>query len=228
MKQSVKTHCKRILQQVLPSQLPPLVVASMGRSGSTVVWDALREAVATARFPRVLRREGLRLVSDSAWSLERMHFAPGVVYKTHGLAHELPHGTGAKVIFLFGSATDAALSVLACRDRYGPSWIEKHFEHLRADGPFEDLGQRDVLRFGEQIDAWIAKTGTQRLILHYEALWDHVGTLSEFAGVTVRLPPRRPRSGARAAESETAARVAETYAALDERIASLPVCQVLD
>lgn len=223
-----KTRVKRVLQRVLPTRLPPLIVASMGRSGSTMVCDALRLAVAAARFPGSLQAQGLRLVSDEAWDLHRTRLAPGVVYKTHGLAHELPDGSGAKVVFLFGSATDAALSVLACRDRKGPRWIDQHFEHLRATGPFEDLGRSDVLRFGEQLDGWISKSGTQRLILHYESVWEHVQTLSDFAGVPVCLPPRRPRSGANAADAETRARFAETYASLDARIAALPVCQVLE
>mgnify|MGYP000376599373 CR=1 FL=1 len=221
---AAKNRVKRVLQSVLPTTLPPLIVASMGRSGSTLVWNVLRQAMAEVRFPRPLYAHGLRLVSDQAWDLDRTHLASGVVYKTHGLARELPDCSGAKVVFLFGSATDAALSVLACRDRYGAHWISQHFEHLRADGPFEDLGRRDVLRFGEQLDGWIAKSGTHRLILHYDALWDHMQTLSNFAGVPVRLPPRRPRSGSTSADAGTRARFAETYAALDARIASLPVC----
>lgn len=225
---AAKTRVKRALQHVLPTALPSLIVASMGRSGSTLAYDALRRAVAMARFPGPLQAQGLRLVSDQAWDLDRTRFVPGVVYKTHDLAHELPEGSGTKVVFLFGSATDAALSVLACRDRYGPRWIEQHFEHLRASGPFEELGARDVLRFGEQVDGWIGKAGTQRLILHYDALWDHAQTLSDFAGVPVRLPPRRPRNGASAADAETRAHFAATYGALDARIAALPVCQVLD
>lgn len=222
-----KTRVKRVLQFALPSKIPPLIVASMGRSGSTLVWDALRQAVTLERFPGLLQRQGLRLVSDQAWNLSRARFAPGVVYKTHGLADELPTDSGARVVFLFGSATDAALSVHACRDRYGERWIEQHFEHLRASGPFEELGARDVLRFSEQLDGWIGKSGTERLILHYDALWDHVDTLSEFTGASIKLPPRRARGGAAAAHTETRARFAQTYAKLDARIAAMPLCQVL-
>lgn len=223
-----KVRAKRGLQYLLPSALPPLVVASMGRSGSTLVTHALRHAVAAARFPGPLHAPGLRFVSQQAWDLDRVRFTSGVVYKTHGLAHELPENSGAKVIFLFGSATEAALSVQSCRDRYGARWIEQHFEHLRASGPFEELGERDVLRFGEQLDGWIGKTGTERLILHYDALWDHEQTLSDFVGVPVQLPPRRARNDASAVDPETRARFVETYAELDTRIATLPACQVLN
>lgn len=222
-----KTRVKWVLQHSLPTRLPPLIVASMGRSGSTVVWDALRHAVARARFPNMLHAQGLRLVSDQAWDLDRTRYAPGVVYKTHGLAEELPANSGAKVVFLFGSATDAALSVLTCRERYGARWIDLHFEHLRANGSFDDLGSNDVLRFGDQLDGWIGKTETERLILHYDALWDNIDTLSDFVGTRVQLPARRARSGANAVDAATRARFAETYAALDARIAALPECKVL-
>lgn len=222
-----RTRVKRVLQSVLPSTLPPLIVASMGRSGSTLVWSALRQAVAAARFPRPLRAHGLRLVSDQAWDLDRTRLTPGVVYKTHGLAQELPDCSGAKVVFLFGSATDAALSVLACRDRYGMRWIEEHFAHMRAHGAFDELGDRDVLRFEEQLDGWVQKSGTPRLILHYDAIWEYEHTLSEFLGTRVSLPPRRQRTGATSADPEMLTRFAGTYAKLDARIATMPRCQVL-
>ncbi|AHM03738.1 hypothetical protein roselon_01350 [Roseibacterium elongatum DSM 19469] len=222
-----KTRVKHVLQRTLPTSLPPVIVASMGRSGSTLVHDALCQAVTRARFPAALQGQGLRIVTDQAWDLDARPFAPGIVYKTHGLAEELPDHSGAKVVFLFGSATDAALSVLACRDHYGDRWIRDHFAHLRASGPFEELGDRDVLRFGDQLDGWIGKTGTPRMILHYDALWDTEEALSRFVGVPVTLPARRARSGATAADAETRARFAASYAELDARIAALPRCQVL-
>lgn len=223
-----KTRVKRLIQRVLPTDLPPVIVASMGRSGSTLICDALRDAFARKRFPGIMNSQGSRVVSDPAWDLDVMHFRPGVVYKTHGLSEELPDGSGARVVFLFGSATDAALSVLACRDRFGEDWIKLHFEHLRASGTFDELGDRDVLRFGDQLDGWLGKSGTPRIAMHYDALWDHQRTLSEFVGAEIQLPKRRARSGSKAADAATRARFADTYAELDAKIASMPTCQVLD
>ena len=226
----VGARSKKILKLVtlslLPTQHSPIIVASMGRSGSTLIWDALRYGMANSRFPW-MGKNGVRLVTETAWDLSTIRFKPGVVYKTHGLAHELPSNCSAKVVFIFGSATEAALSVLACRSKYGDHWIKEHFVHLRAKGHIGDLGDRDVLRFGEQIDGWIGKTGIERLILHYDALWEHERTLSEFAGVNVKLRPRRPRVSTEAVDSKTRAFFAQTYSALDERIRLLPTCQLL-
>lgn len=223
----VRTRLKHVVQRTLPSNLPPLIIASMGRSGSTLVWDALRQAFAAHRSGGWFEGPLTRLVSEQAWDLGTVRFVPGVVYKTHGLAEELPDESGARVVFLFGSATDAALSVLSCKTRYGPDWIAEHFRHLRASGGFSELAKRDVLRFSDQLDGWIGKSGTPRMILRYDSLWDHEQTLSEFAGVRVKLPIRRARLGATAADESTRARYLETYAALDEKIAAMPDCQVL-
>ena len=223
----------RAVEQALraaPSRHAPLVIASMGRSGSTLVFEAVCEAMGQARFGRIetIRRIGAPIAWETAWNLSDTRFRRGRVYKTHGLADELPRNTGVKVVFLFGAASEAALSVVACRERYGDAWIREHFEHLRADGAFEDLGHRDVLRFRDQLDGWFGLTGVPRLLIHYDALWENADVLSRFCGVPVRLPERRAREGAQSVPPEVRAQFEQTYAALDARIAALPRCQVLE
>jgi hypothetical protein len=182
-----------------------------------------------ARFGRLTRGRniGSRVVRDTAWNLREAVLKPGRVYKTHALAEEFPRGAGARVIFVFGPASEAALSVHACRERYGEAWIEEHFEHLRADGPFEELATRDVLRFADQLDGWFGLAGVPRLLIHYDALWENADVLSAFCGVPVQLPERRPRVGASSVPPEVREQFETTYADLDGRIAALPRCQVL-
>lgn len=223
---TIRRGLKRGLQQASLTRLPPVIVASMGRSGSTLIFKAIRDAYSDARFGPD-SKFGRRMVSDEAWDLDRVRYRRGVVYKTHGFAHELPPNAGAKVIFLVGSASDAALSVLACRDSKGPQWIADHLLHLRAQGSFDELATRDVLRFGEQLDSWTGPHDAERLILHYDALWDCVDVLSEFVGVSVKLPPRRARSGAVAADAKTTAIFRATYAELDARIEAMSAYRII-
>lgn len=190
------------------------------------MYTAVMRAIAAERFPW-LGNFGGAIVSDSAWDLGEKRYEPGVVYKTHGLAHELPAGAQVKVIFLFGPASDAALSVIACREKFGQEWIDLHFEHLRATGTIKDLSSRDVLRFEEQVDGWRGKHGVERLILRYDAIWDHAEILSEFVGCPVKLPVRRSRSGVDAAPREDREQFLKTYARLDEKFAALPPCEWL-
>lgn len=144
-----------------------------------------------------------------------------------GIAWELPEeDSGAKVDFLFVLASNAALSGLDCRGRFGKCWSQQHFEHLCADSGFEDLERRAVLRFGERPNTWNGSAGAQRPILHYGVLSEHAQAWSDFAGVPFHLSPG-PRRGPLVADVETRARFAATYAARYAQIAAIPACQVL-
>lgn len=222
----VRQQIKSYLQRLPVGRIPPIVCASMGRSGSTLLHDAISAAVADYRFGRTTPL-GPRIVSDVAWDLGKADLKPGVVYKTHALAEEWPLGSDGKVVFVFGRASAAVLSVLECHRRYGPEWIAAHLAHLRANGPFEELADRDILRFREQIDGWTALAGVPRLIVRYDALWEHTGTISDFLGVRVTLPPKRPRRQVTAADDHLIRKVRQTYAPLDDYIDGLPACRVL-
>jgi hypothetical protein len=219
----LKRLLKKALQRTIPTRFDPIIVASMGRSGSTLVYDALCDGMAAARFGP-LKWFGRRIVGDTAWELSRQSFMPGVVYKTHDLPIGLPRDCGARVVFLFGRASDAAISVLSCRRRYGAAWVAEHFAHMRALGSFDELSERDVLRFEEQIDGWLAVDHARILGLRYETLWKHADDLSRFVGFSVTLPDRRPRDGSKEIDLATAEKFTATYRALDEKIASLADC----
>lgn len=222
----MKKAIKKILQIIFLSKYRPIVIASMGRSGSTLVYDAVRESLAKRRFGPFWRL-GLKIVSDTAWNLDTKRYSRGVVYKTHGLANELPITSNVRVVFLFGPASDSALSVLNCRAKYGDDWIQEHLQHLRADGKFEEIGERDVLRFSDQLAGWMGSHAVERLALHYDGIWDNQKTLSEFCGFQVELPPRLERTGAKNVDESTKALFKETYHDLDVYIDSLPRCTII-
>jgi hypothetical protein len=199
----------------------------MGRSGSTLIWKALCETLIQHRVVAGSSIFTRRLVTDQAWRLNDRTFFNGVVYKTHGHASELSNNNDAKVVFVFGSALDAALSLYSCKQRYGAEWIDLHFQHLGAVGSFEEMIDKDVLRFREQVDGWINKTGTQRLILRYDAIWDYQDQLSEFFGLKVDIPERRQRNSRALLDPALQERLERTYRDLDLHLASLPDFQVL-
>lgn len=201
----------------------PIVVSSMGRSGSTLCTNAIADAVAKRSFGA--RGRWLRKATRvDAWNLAEDRLAPNKVHKTHALPTELPDDFNGRVVFVFGLASDAALSVVSCKHRYGDDWISKHFRHLRAVGSFEELGQRDVLRFEEQIDGWTTLTGQDVLALRYDSLWDNVDVLSEFLGFEVKLPEQRPRTLNNYVDPATIAKFKATYDALDRKIMAMPGC----
>jgi len=215
-----KAAVRDVIQRVVPSRIPPIIVASMGRSGSTLVHNSICQGLGKARFG-LSNTLTSRLVAGYAWDLSEARLKPGVAYKTHALAHEMPVLPDAKVVFLFGSAVDAAVSVLSTEALYGTDWVQEHFGHLRAQGKFADLTSRDVLRFTDQLDGWFGLSGNPIIALHYDALWDNQDRLSDFLGFEVTLPIRRQRRSKSIAPA-VLDELNVTYADLETRIAALP------
>lgn len=218
--QKAKSQIRWTAQCVLPSKIPPIVVASMGRSGSTLVHDAICRGLAKVRFG-CSGRLTTRLVAGYAWDLGSAPLRNGVAYKTHALAEELHGRPDAKVVFLFGSVVDSAVSVINARKVKGDAWIASHFNHLRGEGGIEELAERDVLRFSDQFDGWTNLTSNPAIAMKYDSLWHNQDSLSDFLGFSVALPPRRERS-AKQVDSKVLERLHQTYAPLEARIAAMP------
>ncbi len=223
MNTRLKTFVKRRMQSITASDLNPVIVASMGRAGSTLIYDALNKGMGMARFGEETYRNG-RFVRDVAWTLSKARFRNGVVYKTHDFPHDLTAAQNVRVVFTFGIPSDAARSVLGCNTKYGRAWIEEHFEHLRANGTFDQICDRDVLRFGDQLDSWTALKSIPVLGLKYESLWQSGAqqALSRFVGFPVTLPERKNRESAAMDLGEAGEKLMKTYANLDARVAAMP------
>lgn len=208
--------------QALPTSKDGLVVASFGRAGSTLVYDALAEGMARHRFGRE-SDTALRIVKDGAFDLGAQTLRPGVVYKTHDYPEILAGRSNLRAVFLFGSAVDAALSVHAQKEARSEAWVREHFEHLRRPYRYDELLKEDVLGFRDQCVAWMGFEEIPVLCLRYEGLWDNAETISEFCGLDVRLPERRARAP-KQVDPELLATVQEVYGPIDEDLAKLPDC----
>lgn len=220
---AMKRIIKETLKHNLSSRLPPVVVSSMGRSGSTLIYKSLCNGMSHKRFGTT-RFKTESLIRDEAWRLEDSPLKNGQVYKTHDFPHALIPSDRLRVVFLFGSASDAARSVLRCETSYGPDWTTEHFVHLAATGDIDEVPNRDVLRFEEQLDSWLSIQSVPVVGLRYEDLWN-AGTeevLSHFVGFRVSLPKRKQRESAGMNFGDLESQLASTYAALDKKISALP------
>ncbi len=210
------------LMQSVPTQKDAIVVASFGRAGSTLVYDALVDAMAKAHFGT--RADiAIRATRDEAFDRPPTSFRRGVVYKTHDYPNILEGSGNVRAIFLFGSALDAALSAYAQKELRGEEWIKSHFDHLRRPYRHDALLSEDVLGFRDQCIAWMAFEKAPVLCLRYEGLWNSAEKISEFCGVSVELPERRPRAPKEIAPDVLEAAKA-VYDPLDRDLEKLPDC----
>jgi hypothetical protein len=200
--------------------VPPILSPSVGRVGSTMLWQALVKGRARAILGEYTQSDWLR-VSRMCWDLAGQQFKPGTVIKSHDFPYQLEAHGPLKIVFLFGRPSDVVLSVMRCQRTEGDAWIADHLRHLHADGTLEHALDRDVFRIEEQIDAWHAKTGFDILCLNYAGLWENLAALSAFVGYEVTLPEQRER-GYDDLDPAVVARVRNNYAQQDEKVAALP------
>ena len=165
---------------------PAIIVASMGRSGSTLCYAALR-AAAMGRLGR-----------DPAYfapSLARTRLRRGQIVKTHDYPDALAaRRAPAKALFIFGSTYAAALSVHACRARDGAAWVAQHFANCKSTASPDDLFHRDALGMAQQVRAWAVTDALPVLCVRYDALWDSLPRIARFTGYPLRLPEKTPRA----------------------------------
>ena len=220
----MKTWFKHIAQRSVGNSYPAFVVSSFGRSGSTLVWDAIANGLA-ARYGPIPTKISRRIVRDSAWDLGTTVLRRGIVYKTHDYPEALAMREDVRSVFLFGSALEAAISVYSCKDTYGLDWIRKHFEHLHSNRNFDELFEIDALGFRDQLNAWCGFDQGSVLCLNYNNIWDHQKTLNEFCGFHVPLPLRRPRSR-KVCPPDALDAAHAVYDPIDRIIDALPTCFV--
>lgn len=226
---SLKNVTKELVRKILWTDRPPVLVASMGRSGSTLVHSAIANGMARARFgTSKFRTESL--VRDDVWELAGARLKKGRVYKTHALPHGLDASQNLLVVFVFGSASNAVRSVFQCEKVYGKDWIEEHFNHLSATGGIDQLARRDVLRFGEQIQFWLSVKNVPVLSLKYEDLWTSGAEtiLSRLVGFPVCFPERRQRESSSLDLGDKENELLATYTDLDLKISELPTISAND
>lgn len=211
---------KHLARRALTFGYPAFVVASMGRSGSTLVYKAIARALAEKKYGRLSATLG-RSVTDEAWELDKTSLVGGVVYKTHDMAENMEPTVPLRAIFVFSRASDAALSVYSCYERYGQEWVESHFRHLNANGAFGELFERDILRFEEQINSWVNETRFPVLAVRYEYLWDNEEAIKAFLGLPISLPEKRVRTN-KNIDGNVITKANTLYSRLDARIDQLP------
>ena len=224
---AVKSQVKALLRTVRPSRRPPIVVASMGRSGSTLVYDALRSAVGDERFGWLGHDRARATVTAMAFGPATTRFENGVVYKTHALPAEFDDVAGsalaeARFVFVFGPPSDAVISFLTLGERYSARWVRAHLHNLRATDDASEILDRDVLGLQRQLECWARVTHREVLCLEYDALWDEQSTLSDFLDLEIELPPRRDRLSTDLVAADQVALARRRYARGDAAVAALP------
>ena len=174
---------------------PRFVVASSGRSGSTMLFRAVASSFLHFRFGGKFNSWFLRRCrsagSDFVDRIEDLCDRDVYFAKTHDTYHKISGNV--KIIFIYGDPLESALSVMKLVETKGHDWFLKHIEHLHGSGQFSEILQKDVLNYEGQIESWLGANDPDLFCVSFDHLWNKMDELSEFLGFTLVLPPKRNR-----------------------------------
>jgi len=189
----LKIVLKYLLMNLLFFNVTPIIVASTGRSGSTMLVKAVSHSLVVHRFywappsiRRILENLAVQYV-DRLGDLKGLCLSP--VVKTHSLFASNSK-KAKKYIFVFGDPLESAISAEEQGKKHGRVWLEEHIYHLQGSGSPEDLYTSDVLNYEHQILSW---RNSPALKVHYSEIWSRQSDLSRFLGFSLLLPVWRKR-----------------------------------
>lgn len=190
---------KSLFSKVLFANDSPVIVASSGRSGSTMLFRSIQTSYFTHKSNslyfnlagRIIPSKYLLRLSelylDSFADFPRF-YAP--IQKTHVLC-DYNYTRSARCIFVFGDPLESALSVYQQSQLKGPQWAAKHLCHLQSNSSIDALFQQDALNYEQQLKSWMHP---DVFYLHYLDIWKYKNELSRFLGFTLILPPQLNRT----------------------------------
>lgn len=156
-----------------------IIVASMGRCGSTMVYNAIHS-------------HGFKNTTFLTSFKDCFIFANGSVYKTHDYPPKyLP--CNVKLIYMFGNPMDIVTST----NNKINWWGKTHHKHIGSDlfRENDDLFIKDTLQLYKHYKSWYRPQRFTFLSIKYEALFcrNNREILNEFVGFDLQLPPKLNR-----------------------------------
>ena len=174
------------------SKRPPIIVASMGRCGSTILFDVIRDSLAKEIFPFLPLPIARIFCQGSLWLPGKKIFK-GFVHKTHSRGKNFPLNSNPKIIYIFCIPSDSVLSAISQKSRKGKGWLLDHCNNFEVNGNYEDLAFHDVLRIEDNIKEWRNKKNTKILFIRYEKIWQYRHKIEEFINLKIKLPKYKSR-----------------------------------
>jgi hypothetical protein len=169
---------------------PHIIIASTGRVGSTILTHSITTAYINAKlsnWPPLFRSILGKIAYSFCISLDDLSHFPFPIIKTHDFYRvDKSFESSVKYIFVYGDPFESAASVYGQGLKLGEGWVARHIYHLKGDGDPGDLFKNDVLNYEKQIKSWFYDSPA--LILRYPDYWQQQSEISQFLGLSVRLP----------------------------------------
>lgn len=188
-----KAAAKKTIRRVAARHGICIVVASLGRSGSTILTHACAKSLLSG-YPFPLRARLSRHLVRVAWSIDEVAFKPGFVYKTHDYPPKKAVPDFVRIVYTFADPIIIVASLLGQHQDLGDAWIAEHAAHMKVGSvELEDVYSRDVFELERHFDQWMAVSDFPLFAIHYDKIWEARDKMAEFLSVPLTLPSYRKR-----------------------------------
>lgn len=164
-----------------------VVVASCGRSGSTMLFKALADS--SIRGRKIIPSHWIK---SKKWDIEGYKHK-GIIYKTHDMP---PNKIDERVKYVY--VYDDPIRVVSSTMRKARSnlgWWVGHKNHMKSScEQIEKVAKNDCLGIKQNIIKWyeFCKNNEKGMSVKYNTLWEK-GRLRNFLDVDIELPKRKSR-----------------------------------
>ena len=184
-----------------------IIIASSGRSGSTLLTTVVAEGLVRSTYPSLFTSNiGRHLAKRVQGRVQGFLVSPfespsslPLIVKTHFVrnSERLSALNNAKYIFIFSDPVESIRSVQGKTKKWGKAWLERHLFHLESPSPDDsvaDLWKNDSLNYVKQINSWIDEPQDNILVIQYEYLWESTELIESFLNFPITLPEKRSRT----------------------------------
>lgn len=184
----MKEKLKRFLKGIASKLDHPVVVASCGRSGSTMIFNTI--AKSSIKFNGIIQSHWIK---KKIWNIDQKKYK-GIVYKTHDTP---PSDDKVSVKYLY--VYDCPVKVLASTIRKAEKnerWWRNHKKHMNSNcKEIEKLKQKDCLKIKENIIKWnkFCSNRVNAMSIKYDSIWEKEKEIEDLIGVKISLPEKKQR-----------------------------------
>ena len=212
-KEAIKSFYRNFL--LVNNKITPVLVASIGRSGSTMLYESLIKS--SAKKLGINNNLILNTLRCEAWNLKKdLNPINGCIYKTHDLPSELLYSKKFKVIYLHDKPSQIITSIFNITNNEGVGWLKLHLKHLRSDEKFSTrFLQDEIFNIKDHLVQWQKVDAENTLFIHYEDIWSKTREIEEFVDFSIEIPPKIKRSSNDAVPESIKNKIKEMYEPLD-------------
>ena len=171
-----------------------LVVASCGRSGSTMLTNAIARSSVRCNLGFVEKGVAQSLERPAFVDLNGVTFKRGYVYKTHSYPPTKKVSNYVKFIYIYSDPYKIVASLYRKNRLTGGDWIKKHSSNFgESIDSVEEAIKKDSLGIRKNYIKWSGSKNIKLAMVKMNKLWESIEKISRFVGFSIKLPPKKER-----------------------------------